>query len=215
MSDCPTATHGADNVQKLQRAIYRTSKPDKQRRFDSLYDQVWRADVFWEAWRQGKAKKGAPGVDGLAIAWIMNTGDEEEMSTKLPKALREHRYQCAPVRVVEIPQPTGGTRPLGIAPVEERVVQTAMRLVVAPLFEADLHDCSYGSRPKRDATQASLAFRADLYNRAWSVVEIDFKSYFTSIPHRKLMTLIAKRIADGSLLRLIKQTLKVGVYDKG
>jgi group II intron reverse transcriptase/maturase len=209
------ATNGADKVRKLQRALYRTSKQDKKRRFYSLYDKVWRADVLWEAWRQVKANKGAPGVDGMAIEWIINTGYAEEMITKLHQALREQRYQFAPVRVVEIPKPKGGTRPLGIATVEDRVVQTAMRLVVEPIFEADFHDCSYGYRPKRDAKQASLAIRADLYNRAWSVVEIDFKSYFTSIPHRKLMTLIAKRIADGSLLRLIKQTLKVGVYDKG
>ena len=215
MSDCPTATNGADKVRKLQRALYRTSKQDKKRRFYSLYDKVWRADVLWEAWRQVKANKGAPGVDGMAIEWIINTGYEEEMITKLHKALREQRYQFAPVRVVEIPKPRGGTRPLGIATVEDRVVQTAMRLVVEPIFEADFHDCSYGYRPKRDAKQASLAIRADLYNRAWSVVEIDFKSYFTSIPHRKLMMLITKRIADGSLLRLIKQTLKVGVYEQG
>jgi RNA-directed DNA polymerase len=215
MSDCPTATNGADKVRKLQRALYRTSKQDKKRRFYSLYDKVWRADVLWEAWRQVKANKGAPGVDGMAIEWIMNTGYEEEMITKLHKALREQRYQFAPVRVVEIPKPKGGTRPLGIATVEDRVVQTAMRLVVEPIFEANFHDCSYGYRPKRDAKQASLAIRADLYHRAWSVVEIDFKSYFTSIPHRKLMMLITKRIADGSLLRLSKQTLKVRVYEQG
>jgi len=215
MSDCPTATNGADKVRKLQRALYRTSKQDKKRRFYSLYDKVWRADVLWEAWRQVKANKGAPGVDGMAIEWIINTGYEEERITKLHEALREQRYQFAPVRVVEIPKPKGGTRPLGIAPVEDRVVQTAMRLVVEPIFEADFHDCSYGYRPKRAAKQASLAIRKDLYKRAWSVVEIDFKSYFTSIPHRKLMTLSTKRIADGSLLRLIKQTLKVGMYERG
>ena len=130
MSDCPTATNGADKVRKLQRALYRTSKQDKKRRFYSLYDKVWRADVLWEAWRQVKANKGAPGVDGMAIEWIINTGYEEEMITKLHKALREQRYQFAPVRVVEIPKPKGGTRPLGIATVEDRVVQTAMRLVV-------------------------------------------------------------------------------------
>jgi RNA-directed DNA polymerase len=137
-----------------------------------------------------------------------------EMITKLQKALREQRHQFAPVRVVEIPKPKGGTRPLGIATVEDRVVQTAMRLVVEPIFEADFHDCSYGYRPKRDAKQASIAIREDLYHRAWGVVEVDFKSYFTSIPHRKLMKLITQRIADGSLLKLIKQTLKVGVQEK-
>jgi RNA-directed DNA polymerase len=215
MSDCHTATNGAGQVRTLQRALYRTSKQDKKRRFYRLYDKVWRADVLWEAWRQVKANQGAPGVDGLAIEMIVNTGQEEEMSQKLQEALRERRYQFAPVRVVEIPKPKGGTRPLGIATVEDRVVQTAMRLVIEPIFEADFHDCSYGYRPKRDAKQASLAIREDLYNRAWGVVEIDFKAYFTSIPHRKLMTLSTQRIADGSLLKLIKQTLKVGVYEQG
>ena len=215
MSDCLTATNGAAQVRKLQRALYRTSKQDKKKRFYSLYDKVWRADVLWEAWRQVKANKGAPGVDGMAIEWIINTGYEEEMIQKLHEALREHQYQFAPVRVVEIPKPQGGTRPLGIATVEDRVVQTAMKLVLEPLFEADFHDCSYGYRPKRDAKQASRAMRDDLYNRAWRVVEIDFQAYFTSIPHRKLMILITKRIADGSLLKLIKQTLTVGAYVQG
>jgi group II intron reverse transcriptase/maturase len=151
----------------------------------------------------------------MAIETMINTGQEEAMITKLQKARREQRHQFAPVRVVEIPKPQGGTRPLGIAPVEDRVVQTAMRLVVEPIFEADFHDCSYGYRPKRDAKQASIAMREDLYHRAWGVVEVDFKSYCTSIPHRKLMKLITQRIADGSLLKLIKQTLKVGVQEQG
>jgi group II intron reverse transcriptase/maturase len=215
MSDCPTARNGVDNVRKLQRALYRKSKQDKAARFYSLYDKVWRTDILWEAWRQVKANKGAPGVDGKAIEEIIATRQEEAMIEKLHKALREKRYQFAPVRLVEIPKPKGGTRPLGIATVEDRVVQTAMKLVIEPVFEADFHDCSYGYRPKRDAKQASLAIREDLYNRAWGVVEIDFKSYFTSIPHGKLLKLIAKRMADGSMLKLIKQTLKVGVKDKG
>jgi group II intron reverse transcriptase/maturase len=171
--------------------------------------------VLWEAWRQVKANQGAPGVDGRASALIVNTGQEEEMIQKLQEALREQRYQFAPVRVVEIPKPKGGTRLLGIATVADRVVQTAMKLVLEPIFEADFHDCSYGYRPKRDAKQASMAIRDDLYHRAWGVVEIDFQAYCTSIPHRKLLKLITKRIADGSLLKLIKQTLKVGVQDKG
>jgi retron-type reverse transcriptase len=95
------------------------------------------------------------------------------------------------------------------------VVQTAMKLILEPVFEADFHDCSYGYRPKRDAKMASMAIREDLYQRAWGVVEIDFKSYFTTIPHDKLLMLIRQRVVDGSMLRLIKQSLKVGVSYRG
>src|SRR5499433_3445775 len=209
------ARNGTEQVRQLQRTLYRTAKQSKAVKFYSLYDKVWRIDVLREAWRQVKANRGAPGVDGESIEGIVNTGQEEEMITKLQKALREQRHQFAPVRRVDIPKPKGGTRPLGIATVEDRVVQTAMKLVLEPIFEADFHPCSYGYRPKRDAKMASLAIKEDLYDRAWGVVEIDFQSYFTTIPHAKLMTLIRQRVVDGSLLRLIKQSLKVSVAYHG
>jgi len=103
---------------------------------------------------------------------------------------------------------------LTVATVEDRVVQTAMKIIIEPIFEAGFHDCSYGYRPKRSAKQASLAIRKDLYQWAWGVVEIDFKAYFTSIPHDKLLKQIRLKIADGSMLKLIKQTLKVGIASK-
>jgi len=137
------------------------------------------------------------------------------MLSRLQKQLRAKCYQFSPVRQVEIPKPKGGTRPLGIATVEDRVVQTAMKIVIEPIYEAGFHDCSYGYRPKRNAKQASNAIREDLYNRSWGVVEIDFKSYFTSISHAKLLKLISLRISDGSMMKLIKQSLKVGVNKEG
>src|SRR5262247_4670504 len=209
------ARNKTPTVQQLQRTLYRKAKQDKAVKFYSLYDKVWREDVLWEAWQQVKANHGAPGVDGVTIEEMVERGQEAAMIGRLAEQLRAKTYRFQPVRRVDIPKPKGGTRPLGIAVVEDRVVQTAMKLVLEPIFEADFHDCSYGYRPKRDAQQASMAIRNDLYNRAWSVVEIDFQAYFTSIPHRKLMILITKRVADGSLLKLIKQTLTVGVYVKG
>ena len=216
MSDCHTARNGVDKVRNLQRALYRKSKQEKEARFYSLYDKVWRTDVLWEAWRQVKANHGAPGIDGKTIAEIVESGQEEAMIQKLQAALQAHRYQFAPVRVVEIPKPKGGTRPLGIATVEDRVVQTAMKLVLEPIFEADFHDCSYGYRPKRDAKQASAGdSRRPVSTMRGAWWKLTFKSYFTSIPHGKLMKLITKRIADGSMLKLIKQTLKVGSLGEG
>lgn len=214
MSNCPQARNGRTQVQQLQRALYRKSKQEKGVRFYSLYDKIYREDVLWEAWHQVKTNQGAAGIDGKTIKEVEAQG-EEKMIKKLQKALSEKAYKFSPVRVVEIPKPNGGTRPLGIATIEDRVVQTAIKLVIEPIFEADFHDCSYGYRPKRDAKQASIAIRKDLHQQAWGVVEIDFKAYFTSIPHDKLLKLITQRIADGSMLKIIKQTLKVGIADKG
>ena len=151
----------------------------------------------------------------MAIERSRNTGDAKEMMQTLHEALRAHRYPCAPVRVVEIPQPNGGPRPRGSATVEERVVQTAMPLVLEPILDADCHACSYGDRPKRDAKPAARAMRADRYHRAWGVVAMACQAYCPSIPHRQLLTLSTRRIADGSLLTLSKQTLTVGAYVQG
>ncbi|MEO8402229.1 MAG: group II intron reverse transcriptase/maturase [Gammaproteobacteria bacterium] len=214
MSDCLIAKNGINKVRQLQRALYCKSKQEKEVRFYSLYDKVYREDVLWEAWRQVKTNKGAPGIDSKAIDDVVAEGEGLVIS-KLQKQLCNQTYQFSPVRLVEIPKPKGGTRPLGIATVEDRIVQTAMKIVIEPIFEANFHDCSYGYRPKRNAKQASLAIREDLYQQAWSVVEIDFKFYFTSIPHDKLLKLISRKIADGSMIKLIKQTLKVGIMNKG
>jgi RNA-directed DNA polymerase len=109
---------------------------------------------------------------------MVASGQEEARSEQLQTALRAHCYPFAPVRVVKLPKPKGGPRPLGIATVEDRGGQTALKLVLEPSFEADFHDCSYGYRPKRDANQAALAIREDRYTHAGGVVEIDFKSSF-------------------------------------
>ena len=162
MADCPRARNGAAQVRQLQRTLSRMSKQDKGRRFYSLYDKVWREDVLWEAWQQVKANHGAPGVDGTTITAIVAQGQEEDMSQRLQKRLREHRSQFSPVRRVDIPKPKGGTRPFGIATVDDRVVQTAMKLVLEPVFEAEFHDGSSGDRPKRDAKDASIALREEL-----------------------------------------------------
>ena len=209
------ARNEAEQVRQLQRTLYRTSKQSKAVKFYSLYDKVWRTDVLWEAWEQVKANRGAPGVDGESIEGIVLRGEEESMLSRLQQELRAKTYRFQPVRRVDIPKPKGGTRPLGIATVEDRVVQTAMKLVLEPIFEADFHNCSYGYRPQRNAKMACKAIRNDLYQRAWGVVEIDFRSYFTTIPHAKLMVLIKQRVVDGSMLRLIKQSLTVGVAYQG
>ena len=124
-------------------------------KFYRLYEKVWRADVLWEAWQQVKANPGAPGGDGVTIEERGEQGQEAAMIGRRAAQLRAKPYRFQPVRRVDIPKPKGGTRPLGIAVVEDRVVQTARPLVLAPIFEADFHACSYGYRPHRDAKMAS------------------------------------------------------------
>jgi len=209
------ARNETEQVRHLQRTLYRTAKQSKAVKFYSLYDKVWRNDVLWEAWKQVKANRGAPGVDSETIEGIESRGEEEEMLNQLQRQLQAKSYRFQPVRRVDIPKPKGGTRPLGIATVRDRVVQTAMKLVLEPIFEADFHPCSYGYRPQRNAKMASTAIRNDLYQRAWGVVEINFRSYFTTIPHDKLIVLIKQRVVDGSMLRLIKQSLTVEIFYQG
>ena len=123
------ARNETEQVRQLQRTLYRTAKQSKAGKFYSLYDKVWRSDVLREAWRQVKANQGAPGVDRETIEGIVSGGEEEGMLSRLQEQLRAQSYRFQPVRRVDIPQPKGGTRPLGIATVQDRVVQTAMKLV--------------------------------------------------------------------------------------
>ncbi|WPY01902.1 Group II intron reverse transcriptase/maturase domain protein (plasmid) [Candidatus Trichorickettsia mobilis] len=151
MSDCVTARNGTSKVSQLQRILYLKSKQEVNYRFHSLYDKVWRTDVLQEAWKQVKANKGAAGNDGVTIEQIVTTGYEKEMINELQQALKDQSYKFSSIRRVAIPKPKGGRRLLGIANIKDRVVQTAMKIVIEPIFEADFHDCSYGHRPKRNA----------------------------------------------------------------
>lgn len=215
MSDCPPARNGTEPVRHLHRALSRTSKQDTEVRFDSLDAKVWRTERLWEAWRQVKANQGAPGVDGQAIETRVETGQAAERRKQLQQARRTKRSPCAPGRVVERPQPTGGPRPLGRATGADRVGQTAMQLVLEPLFAAACPDGSSGYRPQRDAKQAAMAMRADLDHRAWGVGEIALQAYCTSIPPGQLLQRITPRRADGSVLKLLQQPLQVGGKDRG
>jgi retron-type reverse transcriptase len=111
------AINGTERVQQLQRTLYRTAKQSKAVKFYSLYDKVWRNDVLWEAWRQVRANRGAPGVDSETIEGIVSGGTEEQILSQLQEQLRSKSYHFHPVRRVDIPKPKGGTRPLGIATV--------------------------------------------------------------------------------------------------
>ena len=153
---------GVDPVRALQRVLYRSAKQDPTRRFHALYDKLARSDVMWRAWIDVATNRGAPGVDGVTIADIMS-GSVEGFLDGLASELRAGTYRPAPLRRVRIPKPgqPGKTRPLGIPTVRDRVVMTAAKIILEPIFEAAFLPVSFGFRPKRSAHQALEAIRVE------------------------------------------------------
>lgn len=201
-----------DKIRSLQRKLYRKAKAEPDCRFHQLYDKVWREDILFHAWRLARAKAGAPGVDGVTFEQIETEGLADWLD-RLREELREKTYRPQPVRRVLIPKPGGGERPLGIPTIRDRVVQTAVKLVIEPIFEADLDDSAYGYRPRRGAGEAIRRVHELLCQGYTAVVDADLSKYFDTIPHEALMQSVARRIVDRALLRLIKQFLKVPIEE--
>ena len=201
-------------VSRLRRKLYQKAKREPKFRFYSLYGHVLREDVLMAAWEQVRRNKGAPGVDGVTIDQIVHAeGGPERFVAQLGEALRTRSYQPSPVRRVYIPKPDGRERPLGIPTVRDRVVQTAVLLVLEPIFEADFRDCSYGFRPRRGAHQAVREIAGHLSGGLREVYDAVLKGYFDSIPHDKLRRALRMRLADRSVLKLIDQWLNAPVAD--
>lgn len=203
-----------DSIRTLQRKLYDKAKTEPDFRFYILYDKVWRADILSHAYDLAHANDGAPGVDGVTFEQIETVGLQDWL-TRLGEELRTQTYRCQPVRRVMIPKPGGGERPLGIPTIRDRVVQTAAKLVLEPIFEADLDPAAFGYRPKRGAGQAIQAVLSLLRQGYTDVVDADLSKYFDTIPHPELMGSIARRIVDANMLRLIKQWLKAPVETTG
>jgi RNA-directed DNA polymerase len=199
-----------DAVRTLQRKLYGKAKAEPGYRFYLLYDKVWRADILRHAYDLACANDGAPGADGVTFEQIEAAGLEGWL-TRLGEELRAKTYRCQPVRRVMIPKAGGGERPLGIPTIRDRVVQTAAKLVLEPIFEADLDPAAYGCRPERSASDAIQTVLALLRQGYTDVVDADLSKYFDTIPHQELMHSIARRIVDHDMLRLIKQWLKAPV----
>src|SRR6202171_2460639 len=203
-----------DAIRTLQRKLYVKAKTEPGFRFYILYDKVWRTDILAHAYNLARANKGAPGVDGITFDQIEASGLENWMS-RLGDELRAKTYRCQPVRRVMIPKPGGGERPLGIPTIRDRVVQTAAKLVLEPVFEADLDPAAFGYRPKRDAGEAIQKVLVLLRQGHTDVVDADLSKYFDTIPHPELTRTIARRIVDPGMLGLIKQWLKAPVETTG
>lgn len=201
-----------DSVRRLQRTLYVKAKKEPAYRFYLLYDKVYRADILAHAYRLSRAARGArtPGVDGATFEDIEAAGRDEWIAG-LGRALQDKTYHPMPVRRVLIPKPGGGERPLGIPTIRDRVVQTAVKLVVEPIFEADFDDSAYGYRPKRSATEAVRAVHDALCDDYTDVVDADLSKYFDTIPHQELLQSVARRVVDRPLLHLLKMWLKTPI----
>ena len=204
-----------NKVRELQIVLYRKAKAQPKYRFWSLYGEVLRRDVLETALEAQIRNGGGAGVDGETVALInANPEKRRQWLDYLQEELRTKGYRPSPVRRVLIPKGDGGQRPLGIPTVKDRVVQTAVYLLLLPIWEADFHPQSYGFRPKRRAHQAIDAIVQSVHQGYVEIIDADLTKYFDTIPHRGIMRMVAKRVSDGSILRLIKSWLRAPVVEE-
>ena len=204
-----------EKIRELQRKLYQKAKQEKEYRFYLLYDKVYRMDILNHAYRLVKSNKGASGVDGVTFEDIgEKEGGQQRYLAGIAEELKNKTYEAMPVRRVYIPKPEGSKRPLGILTVKDRIVQMAVKIVIEPIFEADFQENSYGFRPKRDAHQAMEDVNFHLRYGKTQVIDADISKYFDSIPHDQLLKLIAKRIVDKNILRLMKLWLKAPIVEE-
>lgn len=204
-----------DPVRAMQHALYRAAKAVPGRRFHALRDKVFRRDVLWRAWVAVRRNDGAPGIDKTTLAQIEEYG-VTRLLDELAAELQDGRYRPLPTRRVFIPKPgSSESRPLSIPSVRDRIVQAAVKIVLEPIFEADMLGCSFGFRPKRSPHDAlQVLIEESARGRRW-VVETDIANCFSAIPHDKLMQAVEERVCDQGVLKLLRAMLRAGVMEDG
>ena len=200
-------------IRELQIKLYRKAKNEPGYRFYMLYDKIYREDILAHAYALVRTNQGAPGVDGQTFERIESIGREKWLAG-IRQELRNKTYQPHPVRRVMIPKAGGGERPLGIPTIRDRVVQTAAKIVLEPIFEADMEPSAFGYRPKRSAQDAIRKVHKLICEGYTDVVDADLSKYFDTIPHCELLQCVARRIVDRDVLRLIKMWLQAPVEEQ-
>ena len=203
-----------EKIRSLQRKLYCKAKAEPAFRFYVLYDKICRADILEHAYKLARANAGAPGVDGVTFKQIEEAGVEAWLAS-LREDLVAKTYRPDAVRRVMIPKASGdGERPLGIPTIRDRTVQTAAKLVLEPIFEADFEDTAYGYRPRRSAIDAVKDVNRHIVRGYTDVVDADLSRYFDTIPHSDLLQSVARRVVDKDVLSLIKMWLKAPVEER-
>jgi group II intron reverse transcriptase/maturase len=196
----------------LQTALHDKAKESPDFRFYALYDKVYRKDVLGFAYSCCKANGGAAGVDNQTFEDI-ETYEVERWLDELAQELKSRTYQPLPVRRVYIPKPDGKQRPLGVPAIRDRVAEMAAVLVLEPIFEADLLPEQYAYRRDRSALDAVRHVHKLINTGHGEIVDADLSSYFDTLPHSGLLKSVARRVADGAMLHLIKMWLEAPVEE--
>jgi group II intron reverse transcriptase/maturase len=202
-------------VSELQKVLGQVAKDEPGRRFHSLYDKVCRWDVLWAAWLQVQENGGSGGIDGKELSDYDEWDTRKALLDEIQQELVSGSYRPQPVRRTYIEKPDGGERPLGIPTIKDRVVQTAVKLILEPIFEVDFHEFSYGFRPGKSCHQACQAVWKWMNFGYTKVIDADIRKYFDTIPHDKLLRSVSVRVSDGKILWLLRQWLKTPISEDG